>query len=176
MARGKGHQYYSALVTTGVVMRHALLIPFAFALFTPALAREPLLICDSLCLMKPMDVIKPDAELQTLYCRRVFRTDAEGAYWQGLFNNGDIAIGKPMTLMSSDDPKPDPGAANCYGRFGPSNAATQDIRLSGFAYHTKVCDIAPSQWTQGWPLQISICGVTNDGKSVIFFPAHPLPP
>ena len=153
--------------------REILCCLFPFALLTLAFARELVLFCDSQCWPKGLDANNA-TEHQILYCKRIFRADTEGGYWEGLFNNGEIAVGALMTVMNSDAP-PDPGATNCAGRYGPENAMAYEVRVTGFAYQTKVCNISHGPWKKGYLLSIEVCGLTNNGKTVTFFPAHPLP-
>jgi hypothetical protein len=111
-----------------------------------------------------------------LFCNRIFRTDAEAAYWEALVKNGDIAIGKPMNVVSADDTKPDPGAASCSTRYGPENEQAHETRVTGFAHQANICGVSYGQWKAGYLFSISVCGVTIDGKTSAFFAAPPPPP
>jgi hypothetical protein len=158
--------------------REILCCLFAFALLTPALAQqnpttsaEPVLLCDSMCWPKGRGPNNA-TEQQWLFCSRIFRTDLEGGYWRDLFNNGDLAVGKVATIRSADVP-PHAGAANCSKTHSDLHGDDQQVRVTGFAYQAKICGISHGPWIAGHLFAIHVCGVTNDGKTVNFFPLPP---
>jgi hypothetical protein len=81
-----------------------------------------------------------------------------------------------MNVVSADEAKPDPGATNCPGTYGPGNSLAYQTRVTGFAHGANVCGLSHGPWKAGFLLAITVCGVTIDGKTSAFFPAPPLPP
>jgi len=134
----------------------------------PTLSAEPTLACDSLCWPKGSDA--PRYELQGLYCHKIFRTDTEGAYWRDRFNNGDLAVGKVATVRSSDAPPP--SNAYCPTSSTSTSGDNRFVRVTGFAYQAKICGVNhPDEWITDRLLVIFVCGLTNNGKAVNFFPS-----
>src|SRR5215471_15446581 len=114
---------------------------FGLAVFTPAAAREPILLCDSMCWRKALYTNSP-SEMATLICKRVYRSDDEAAHWKQLVESGQVAVGKPMTVESADSPTPDPGGAQCQQESAPDGGSAYDLRVTGFAYQAKPCSVS----------------------------------